>query len=72
MKPLGPAAMLGIGLARGVGCGEIGRVDLREEGAKVVVDPCGEPALRLERRVARAGLPGGLDRLHGRREGDIA
>ncbi len=42
-EALRPAAMLRIGLALGIGRGEIGRIDGSKKGGQVSRDPCAKP-----------------------------
>src|SRR5262249_39555531 len=71
-EPGGAAAMLDVGLAVGVRGGEEDARLRRDEGGELGRDPGLPGAALLPGRIAAARALPGLDRLHRRREGDVA
>ena len=66
------AAVLRIGLTQRVAGGEIGGIDLGQEGDQSIVDDGSKAAARLHAGIGRARAPRGLRRLDRRGEGDVA
>src|SRR5438552_12248455 len=71
-EALWPAAMLGIGLACGIGSREIGRIDGSEELSEVFGDLGAEAAALFHPLIVRSRAPFRLEGFDGGREGDIA